>query len=84
MGEIQRTVDDLASKLTSRSLEIPPHISKQDGMKVMMRPTGRIVFSCILFGPVVGLLESAWEEMRSFHARETVSATLEAQNWEAS
>ena len=53
-------------------------------MKVMMRPIGRIVFSCILFGPVVGLLESAWEEMRSFHARETVSATLEAQNWETS
>ena len=38
-----------------------------------MRPTGRIVSSCILYKPVVGLRESAWEKIAlSFYAWDMV------------
>jgi len=45
---------------------------------VMMRPIGRIVFTCILYKPVVGLRVSAWKDVRSFFMCRNGSATTEA------
>jgi len=52
-------LDNLASKLSSRSPEILPLFQKSNGMRVEVRPYGRTSSSCIRFWPVVGLLESA-------------------------
>ena len=41
-----------------------------------MRPSGRIFSPCIRFGPVVGLLLSAWKEVRSFYAWPMVATFL--------
>lgn len=45
----------------------------------MVRPSGRIVSSCIQFGPVVGLGKSAWETVRSFSCTRRVSAAFHFQ-----
>ena len=45
----------------------------------MVRPSGRIVSSCIQFGPVVGLGKSAWGTVRSFSCTRRVSAAFHFQ-----
>ena len=47
-GRNPKGLFNLASKLTRRSIEILVLFQSKNDMKVMMRPTGRIIFSCNL------------------------------------
>ena len=69
-GRNPKGLFNLASKLTRRSTEILVLFHCKSDMKVMVRPTGRIIFSCNLAGLYQGYDRVHQKIMRSLFMHE--------------